>query len=66
MQYSESDLYFLTDLKIFYHQKEDGSDNYTEITQNISRHFNDKKIMREKIVNKTLCKPLPQVQLPKK
>lgn len=53
-------------IKIYYHQKEDGSDNYTEITQNISRHFNDKKLMREKIVNKTLCKPLPQIQLPKK
>lgn len=53
-------------IKIFYHQKEDGSDNYTEITQNISRHFNKKKLMREKIVNKTLCQPLPQIQLPKK
>ena len=41
-------------------------DNYTEITQNISRHFNKKKLMREKIVNKTLCQPLPQIQLPKK
>jgi hypothetical protein len=29
-------------------------DNYTEIIQNISRHFNKKKLMREKIVNKTL------------
>ncbi len=53
-------------IKIFYHQKEDGSDNYTEITQNISRHFNNKKLMRAKIVNKTLCEPLPQIQLPKK
>lgn len=41
-------------------------DNYIEIIQNISRHFNDKKLMREKIVNKTLCLPLPQIQLPKK
>ena len=53
-------------IKIFYHQKKDGTDNYTEITQNISRHFNKKKLMREKIVNKTLCQPLPQIQLPKK
>lgn len=53
-------------IKVFYHQKEDGTDNYTEITQNISRHFNKKKLMREKIVNKTLCQPLPQIQLPKK
>jgi hypothetical protein len=53
-------------IKIFYHQKEDGSDNYTEITQNVSRHFNKKALMRERIVNKTLCQPLPQIQLPKK
>lgn len=53
-------------IKIFYHQREDGSDNYTEIIQNISRHFNKKKLMREKIVNKTLCQPLPQIQLPLK
>lgn len=53
-------------IKVFYHQREDGSDNYTEIIQNISRHFNKKKLMREKIVNKTLCQPLPQIQLPRK
>lgn len=53
-------------IKVYYHQKDDGSDNYTEIIQNISRHFNKKKLMREKIVNKTLCKPLPQIQLPLK
>ncbi|QHI37962.1 hypothetical protein IMCC3317_33450 [Kordia antarctica] len=52
-------------IKVFYHQKEDGSDNYTEIIQNISRHFNDKKLMRTKIVEKTLCEPMPQIQLPK-
>lgn len=52
-------------IKIFYYRKENGSDNYTEIIQNISRHFNKKKLMREKIVNKTLCQPLPQIQLPK-
>ncbi|MFH6970255.1 AbiH family protein [Flavobacterium petrolei] len=53
-------------IKVFYHQKENGTDNYTEIIQNISRHFNKKKLMREKIVNKTLCQPLPQIQLPLK
>ena len=41
-------------------------DNYTEIIQNISRHFNDKGLMRTKIVEKTLCEPMPQIQLPKK
>lgn len=58
-------------IKVYYHQWVDEKtdkkkDNYTEIIQNISRHFNDKKKMREKIVNKTLCQPLPQIQLPKK
>ncbi len=57
-------------IKVFYHQWKNEStdkleDNYTEITQNISRHFNDKKLMREKVVNKKLCHPMPQVQLPK-
>jgi hypothetical protein len=53
-------------IKVFYHKKEDGTDNYTEIIQNISRHFNKKKLMREKIVNKTFCQPLPQIKLPLK
>ena len=53
-------------IKVFYYQREDGIDNYTEIIQNISRHFNKKKLMREKIVNKTLCQPLPQIKLPLK
>ncbi|TMU54969.1 AbiH family protein [Flagellimonas algicola] len=47
-------------IKVFYHKREDGTDNFTETIQNISRHFNDKKMMREKIVNKSLCSPLPQ------
>lgn len=52
-------------IKVFYHKydwpKSDGSlDNFTNIVQNISRHFNDKKLMREKIVNKSLCQVLSQ------
>jgi len=46
-------------IKVFYHEK-DGKDNYTDIVQNISRHFNKKKMMRDKLVNKSLCQPLPQ------
>ena len=58
-------------IKVFYHETFDEKgnfikDNYTEITQNISRHFNKKKLMREKIVNKMLCEKLPQTPLPKK
>ncbi len=59
-------------IKIFYHQKKDKygnfimnekgeiTDNFTEIVQNISRHFNKKEMMRERIVNKSLCEPLEQ------
>ncbi|RPD96748.1 hypothetical protein EGM88_10335 [Aureibaculum marinum] len=46
-------------IKVYYHEKGD-DDNYTEIVQNISRHFNDKKVMRRKIVSKPYCKALPQ------
>lgn len=58
-------------IKVFYYQWKDKvtdeiKDNYTELIQNISRHFNNKKLMRERVVNKTLCKPLPQIKLPKK
>ncbi|WP_294273924.1 AbiH family protein [uncultured Chryseobacterium sp.] len=47
-------------IKVFYHQRPDGSDNFTELSQNISRHFNKKSMMREKVVDKSLSKPLPQ------
>lgn len=47
-------------IKPFYFQKDDGSDNYMDIVQNISRNFTDMKLMRDRVVNKTLCKPLPQ------
>ncbi|TMM29815.1 hypothetical protein FDT66_08045 [Polaribacter aestuariivivens] len=47
-------------IKIYYHQREDGSDNYLDIVKNISRHFKDKSSMRRKIVSKELSSPLPQ------
>ena len=52
-------------IKVFYYKNDEG-DNYTDIVQNISRHFNKKEMMRERIVNKTLCEPLPQIKLPLK
>lgn len=45
-------------IKPFYHKREDGTDNYTEIVQNISRNFNNKKKYRDRVVNKTYCEPL--------
>ena len=47
-------------IKPFYYQKEDGSDNYTEIAQNISRNFKDKQALRAKVVPKDCCEPVPQ------
>jgi hypothetical protein len=45
-------------IKPFYHKREDGSDNYSDIVRNISRNFNSKVKMRDRVVNKTYCKPL--------
>ena len=47
-------------IKIYYHQKKDGSDNYLDVVKNISRHFKDKPSMRRKIVSKKLSSTLPQ------
>ena len=47
-------------IKPFYYQKANGSDNYLEIVQNISRNFTNMKLMRDRVVNKEFCKPLPQ------
>ena len=55
-------------IKVFYHNYEtkkvnSQSDNYSEIVRNISRHFNQKTLMRNKIVNKSLSKELPQLNI---
>ena len=47
-------------IKPYYYQKDDGSDNYLEIVQNICRNFTDMKLMRDRVVNKTFCEPLAQ------
>jgi hypothetical protein len=48
-------------IKPFYYQKNNENDNYSEITQNISRNFTDMQSFRDKVVNKTLCEPMPQI-----
>lgn len=50
-------------IKPFYHEKEDGTDDYMNIVQNIMRNFNDMKMMRDRVVNKTRCQSLPQMNL---
>ena len=44
-------------IKPFYH-KQDGSDNYGEIVMNISSHFSNNAVFREKVMNKELCEEL--------
>ena len=39
-------------------EKTKEKDNYIELIQNISRNFKDMKLMRDRVVNKTYCKPL--------
>lgn len=45
-------------IKPFYYRKENGSDNYSDIVRNISRNFNSKVSMRDKVVNKNYCESL--------
>ena len=45
-------------IKPFYYVKKDGTDNYMELVQNISRHFTDMKLMRDRVVNKTFCETI--------
>lgn len=47
-------------IKLFYYDYGDGTDNFKELSQDISRHFNKKALMRSKVVDKSLSKPLPQ------
>jgi hypothetical protein len=44
-------------IKPFYFIRKDGTDNYMELVQNISRNFTDMKLMRDRVVNKTFCEP---------
>lgn len=45
-------------IKAYFYQKNEQEDNYLEIVQNISRNFTDMKLMRDRVVNKTYCEPL--------
>lgn len=45
-------------IKPYFHQKSENEDNYSDIVRNISRNFNNKAVMREKVVNKQYCEPL--------
>ena len=45
-------------VKVYYHQREDGTDDYSQLIRNLSRNFNNKAAMRDKVVNKEFCLPL--------
>ncbi|MCH7525103.1 MAG: hypothetical protein IIC74_08855, partial [Bacteroidetes bacterium] len=45
-------------IKLFFRQKVNEVDNYSDIIRNISRNFNDKAKMRDRVVNKTYCEQL--------
>ena len=42
-------------IKPYYFEKKDGTNNYLDIVQNISRNFTDMKLMRDRVVNKNYC-----------
>ena len=48
-------------IKPYYYINEQGKDNYLDIVQNISRNFTNPQLMRDRVVNKTFCEPLPQL-----
>ena len=45
-------------IKPYYYQKEDGTDNYRELVQNIARNFTDPRLMRDRVVRKDRCEAL--------
>ena len=49
-------------IKPYYYQKDERTDNYSELTININRNFNDPKLMRDRVVCKDYCEPLTGVR----
>jgi hypothetical protein len=45
-------------IKVFYHKRDDGSDDYSYVVRNMSRHFTNKIYMRNIVVDKTDSEPL--------
>jgi hypothetical protein len=45
-------------IKVFYHKRDDGSDNHSDVLCNIYRVFNDKRTMRDLVVSKEDSVPL--------
>ncbi|ACU07392.1 hypothetical protein FIC_00941 [Flavobacteriaceae bacterium 3519-10] len=47
-----------TSIKPFYRQKDENTDNYSEIIKNITRNFTNKAALRDRVVNKVYTRPL--------
>ena len=45
-------------IKPFFHKWPDGTDNYLELVQNISRNFTNMRMFRDRVVNKEQCKTM--------
>ena len=45
-------------IKPYYYKKEDGTDNYRELVQNIARNFTSPSLMRDRVVRKDRCEAL--------
>lgn len=45
-------------IKPYYHRWQDGTDNYLELVQNISRNFTNMKLFRDRVVNKEQCQTM--------
>lgn len=45
-------------IKPFYHKWDDGTDNYLELVQNISRNFTNMRLFRDRVVNKEQCQTM--------
>ncbi len=45
-------------IKTYYYQESVNKDNFGDLIKNISRNFNDKSKMRDRVVNKMYCDPL--------
>lgn len=57
-------------IKIYYREYLDSAgvlkDNYLDIYKNVSRNFDDKVKLRDRVVNKTFCQPIVPVDIQKK
>ena len=45
-------------IRVFYHDKGNGINNYDDLSISISRNFKDKALMRKRVINKEDCEPL--------